>query len=466
MAQSLLWSLLLCSFWSGFLWLASQWLFRRYRAFAQWPGVYWCLALLCFVPLLPMPELSQSWVIPSKLMQDTLQSVQQLTVQPLHKDVVNAPYPTEFVWQLALLVLAGISFFRLWRIAQQWRQLQQFITKASLISAAEVFGSPELSVAPQLSQHVELEIRQIPQAMSPFIAGWRKMVLVLPQYIWGMSATQRQLLIAHELVHLKRRDPQQLLLWRMLVALCWFNPVLRQLEQAFIRSMELTVDQTVLAAQPAQALLYGQTLLQSLKQGQAQSVPAGMPGFIQANAEQSFYQQRLTQLFQPLPSLSSRQRWLVLASLCGVGLLLKFGSAHVHMNAPLQDWRFPIEQMRISSFYAFDGVQPYQYSRPHFGIDLVAEIGAPIVAVQRGKVLIADDQSLHPRYGKVVLIDHGQGYQTLYAHLDQIQLAAGSWVEAGQSIGTVGETGIVKEPHLHFELLLRGQPQDPMLFLK
>ena len=120
--------------------------------------------------------------------------------------------------------------------------------------------------------------------------------------------------------------------------------------------------------------------------------------------------------------------------------------------------------MRISSFYA--DIHPFRQNKPHYGIDLAADIGVPVLAAQQGKVLIADAQSLHPRFGKVVLIDHGQGYQTLYAHLDQIQLTAGSRVEAGQPIGTVGETGRVTGPHLHFEVLLRGEPQDPLLVLQ
>jgi murein DD-endopeptidase MepM/ murein hydrolase activator NlpD len=464
----LLWTLLLCSVWSGVVWLVSQWLLQRYRSLGQWPGVYWCLALLCFMPLLPMPEFIEASVIPAALLQDTLLSVQQLTAQPQHQALLSAPLPMALFWQCAWLLLAAISLFRLGKVVQQWRQLQQFIGKAQPLSAAQLFGEEWPVVAVQLPHLGKLEILQTDQLMSPFVAGWQKMVLVLPQYIWDLSTQQRQLLITHELIHLQRRDPQQLLLWRILAAICWFNPVLRQLEQAFIRTMELTVDQQVLAAQPAQALLYGQTLLHSLKQSlspkAAPSVPGGMPGFIQANADQCFYQQRLTQLFRPLPGLTSRQRWLVFVALCTFGLLLKFGSAHWQMAAPLSDWRLPLAEVRISSFYGH--VHPIRQNRPHAGVDFAANIGVPVLAAQQGKVLIADDQSLHPRFGKVVLIDHGQGYQTLYSHLDQIQIAVGSRVATGQPIGTVGETGRVTGPHLHFELLLHGEPQDPMLFLK
>jgi len=471
----LLWALLLCTVWSGILWLLSQRLLQRYRSLQQWPPLYWALAMLCFVPVLPLPEFMAAQVIPAVLLQDTLFSVQQLTAQPVHQALLQQPIPLALLWQAAGLLLAGISLLQLGKVIGQWRQLQCLIRQARPVSADDVFGKDWPAVAGQLpdfnllaSGQARLEIRLSRLPISPFIAGWRQMVLVLPQYIFELTTQQRLLLVAHELVHLKRRDPQQLLLWRLLVALCWFNPVLRLLEQAFIRQMELTVDQQVLAAQPAQARLYGQTLLQSLKHCLAAKtvhpVPAGMPGFIQTHADQLFYQTRLTRLFQPLPQVGARQRrWLLLA-LCGSAVFLKLGSAQLQVSTPLGDWHYPVAQVRISSLYA--QVHPFRQNRPHAGVDFAADIGVPVLAAQRGKVLIADDQSLHPRFGKVVLIDHGEGYQTLYSHLDQIRIAVGDRVDSAQPIGTVGETGRVTGPHLHFELLLHGEPQDPMLFFK
>ena len=65
-----------------------------------------------------------------------------------------------------------------------------------------------------------------------------------------------------------------------------------------------------------------------------------------------------------------------------------------------------------------------------------------------------------------MLIDHGHGYQTLYAHLDDFYIEAGQTVEPGQPIGKVGSTGRVTGPHLHFELLVEGKQQDPTPYLK
>ncbi|EGM79666.1 metalloendopeptidase-like membrane protein [Rheinheimera sp. A13L] len=459
MAEQLLLSLLLCSLWSGLLWFSTQPLLKKFSALQHWPTLYWCLLVLSFLPLLPMPQLYQHWSIPSVLLQDTVISVQALAAQPQHPGLVEPTANTAFYWHISLGLVCIVSLLLLWRLVKQWQQVQQLIAQAEQVDTASLLSQAQLKLLPH-----SFEIRQTQAAVSPFIAGWSQMVLVLPAYISSMSQQQRLLLIEHELVHLQRRDPQQLLLLRVLVNLCWFNPILRLIEQAFIRSMELAVDKAVLAKQPQQALIYGQTLLSSLKQSQAQQVPTLMPGFIQANANSGFYQQRLQQLFQPAPQLSYWQRWRATAVLCSTALLLNVGCAQLSFSSPPEEWLLPVGKVPITSFY---GVKhPFRKNRPHQGLDFGAKRGATVKAAQKGKVLIADDKSLHDRYGKTVLIDHGHGYQTLYAHLDDFYIKAGQTVEPGQPIGKVGATGRVTGPHLHFELLVDGKQQDPTPYLK
>lgn len=459
MAEQLLISLLLCSLWSGLLWCVSQFLLKKFSALRHWPALYWCLLALSFLPLVPMPELYQHWTVPSVLLMDTVTSVQAFTAQPLHPSLTEPPVNTAFYWRLALALVAIISLLSLWRVVKQWQQVQLLIQLSTPIDKTLLLNNRQLELVP-----AGFEIRQTQAAISPFVAGWRRMVLVLPAYITHMSEQQRQLLIEHELTHLQRRDPQQLLVLRLLVALCWFNPALRLLEQAFIRSMELAVDKAVLNKQPEQALLYGQTLLTSLKQSQPQQMPVLMPGFIQANANPGFYQQRLQQLFQPAPVLSVWQKWRATTLLCSTALLLNVGCAQLSFSSPPQEWLLPVGKVPINSFYGEQ--HPFRKNRPHQGLDFGAKRGATVKAAHKGKVLIADATSLNNRYGKAVLIDHGHGYQTLYAHLDDFYIEAGQTVEPGQPIGKVGSTGRVTGPHLHFELLIDGKQQDPAPYLK
>jgi len=95
----------------------------------------------------------------------------------------------------------------------------------------------------------------------------------------------------------------------------------------------------------------------------------------------------------------------------------------------------------------------------HTGIDIAAEEGSPIVAAFGGVVLSVDESE---SYGRVVEIDHGRGILTLYAHAREITVTTGDKVETGDQIGTVGMTGRATSPHCHFEVIVSGQPVDPL----
>lgn len=99
----------------------------------------------------------------------------------------------------------------------------------------------------------------------------------------------------------------------------------------------------------------------------------------------------------------------------------------------------------------------------HTGVDLASRRGTPNRAADGGKVIFAGWQG---NYGKLIIIDHENGYTTYYAHNDTISVSVGERVARGDIIGTVGTTGNVTGPHLHFEIRKDGVPLDPMNFLK
>lgn len=99
---------------------------------------------------------------------------------------------------------------------------------------------------------------------------------------------------------------------------------------------------------------------------------------------------------------------------------------------------------------------------PHEGIDIAAEKGTPILAAANGRVIAAGWQS---GYGLTVEIDHGYGYTTRYGHADKVLVRVGQEIERGDVIAQVGETGIATAPNLHYEVLVGGQPTNPMNFV-
>jgi murein DD-endopeptidase MepM/ murein hydrolase activator NlpD len=109
-------------------------------------------------------------------------------------------------------------------------------------------------------------------------------------------------------------------------------------------------------------------------------------------------------------------------------------------------------------------VSPFgmHWGRMHEGIDIAAAYGTPIAAAASGTVVYAGSMS---GYGNLVVIDHGGGLATAYAHQSSIAVGVGQSVTQGQTIGYVGCTGHCFGPHLHFEVRINGAPVDPLGYL-
>ncbi len=116
----------------------------------------------------------------------------------------------------------------------------------------------------------------------------------------------------------------------------------------------------------------------------------------------------------------------------------------------------------ISSPFGYRTHPIYGDARLHAGIDFDASYGTGIKAAQNGKVIFSGSMS---GYGNVVIVDHGGGLSTLYAHQSSIAVGLNATVIQGQIIGYVGATGQVTGPHLHFEVRSNGTPVDPMGYL-
>jgi len=121
---------------------------------------------------------------------------------------------------------------------------------------------------------------------------------------------------------------------------------------------------------------------------------------------------------------------------------------------PIFDW--PL-QGKITTPFCLEGK-----CRHHEGIDIDGDQGDPIRSAAEGRVLLAERDG---RYGKAILIDHGGGLNTFYAHASKLLVREGDWVEEGQVIAEVGMTGNARGSHLHFETRLDGRPQNPVRFL-
>lgn len=184
----------------------------------------------------------------------------------------------------------------------------------------------------------------------------------------------------------------------------------------------------------------------SLYRGQSRIVQKGEPGEKEVTYEVT-YRNGLEKsrrpleekvLKEPVTQVVARGSRLLLASRGGSGRL---------------GW--PVAGSIVSGF-------GYRGREFHAGIDIAADTGEPVAAAESGRVIRA---GWYGGYGKCVDIDHGGGVVTRYAHLFAIEAGVGERVSRGEVVGYVGSTGNATGPHLHFEVIVNGEPLNPVLFL-
>ncbi|NWF94155.1 MAG: M23 family metallopeptidase [Syntrophaceae bacterium] len=118
---------------------------------------------------------------------------------------------------------------------------------------------------------------------------------------------------------------------------------------------------------------------------------------------------------------------------------------------------WPLEGKVTEGFYETE-------SKRHQGIDIASPLGTPIKASSAGRVIYSSNTI--KGYGNLIILRHSEEFVTVYAHNQVNLVEEGSWVEKGQVIGKVGETGRASGPHLHFEIRKNNRAVDPLPYLK
>ncbi len=156
-----------------------------------------------------------------------------------------------------------------------------------------------------------------------------------------------------------------------------------------------------------------------------------------------------------------RSSWLAIACASLLALLIGFPGESL-TRAPLPSFVYPLLGTRVSSDFGKRKHPVLHYQKHHDGIDLAAPAGATIRAINEGRVVFADP---YGSYGNFIVIEHAGRFTSHYGHCETIKVKPGQKVLSGQVIGTVGRTGRVTGPHLHFEIRANGIAQDPEKFI-
>ncbi len=133
---------------------------------------------------------------------------------------------------------------------------------------------------------------------------------------------------------------------------------------------------------------------------------------------------------------------------------------------PHKYWELPLYRPVPGNLSSTFGLRRFfngEERAPHRGLDFRAQQGDPIKALAAGTVTLAEEQYFG---GYTVIVDHGLGVFSVYLHLSKFNVKAGDFVERGQTLGLIGQTGRVTGPHLHLSLVVMGENIDPAPFLK
>lgn len=132
-------------------------------------------------------------------------------------------------------------------------------------------------------------------------------------------------------------------------------------------------------------------------------------------------------------------------------------------NAPIsKDFRWPTTSRHISSSFGYRLHPIFKVTKFHSGIDITAHIGEEVYASKDGTVVFS---GWNGGYGNCIVVDHGNGVSTLYAHLSAMSVSKNIKVSKGNVIGKIGSTGCSSGPHLHFEILVNGTAKNPLSYL-
>ena len=129
-----------------------------------------------------------------------------------------------------------------------------------------------------------------------------------------------------------------------------------------------------------------------------------------------------------------------------------------HPSASKHDLLWPVPGGSILSYFGAP-----RGKRRHEGLDIRGRPGQPVVAVAAGRVVYSDDRMRG--YGKTIIIDHGNGMQSLYAHNSKLLVQKGDRVQRGQSVARIGRSGNASTEHCHLEIRQNDVPRDPLLFV-
>ena len=440
------------------------------------PMLQYCLWALVLLRLVLPTGLASPWSLRS-LLAGTEVTVIERTLpvweanHPTHEPpFLSDRYPT-ISWRTVVLAswLAGVLLFAS-AIAKRLFSYRKLIRTARSVRDPGVLSRLHWWRA---SFKIRRPVRLFTSETSllPFTLGTLRPVIYLPQAILREAQPSvADSVIAHEMAHIKRWDDLWLRFQNVIQVLYFFHPVVWIAVRRMNDERERVCDEMVLSRNALSPRTYGRSLLTVLGLDLRGRQSVAVAAF--ANDRKRRLSMRIRYILNDKSSRGPRPVLSVTLALALALLLLPMavvGARETRVeSARLQSPRMthPLPEGRLTSGFGARKDPFNGQAIDHPGIDIAARRGVDVLAPADGTVEIAEAKySGGAHFGTVIIIDHGRGLKTFYAHLGSVTVEPGQNVRGQEPIAKVGSTGESTGPHLHFEIWESGNPVDPLRFV-
>ncbi|MEM0938644.1 MAG: M23/M56 family metallopeptidase [Bacteroidota bacterium] len=302
----------------------------------------------------------------------------------------------------------------------------------------------------------------------------------MPRSLFGSSAFDQ--VLTHECVHVRQFHSLDRLLLDFVVSLFWFNPFIYLFRNALIEIHEYQADAGVLKR--FNNLIEYQEVLFSQLQSPQYSGLASHFNF-------QMIKKRIVMMNKQKKStgwiyvLTVPVILIIIFTLCtkeAMNPLNEVGDEISSIIGPMTDVKIdvesPLQQNNTPSILPFSDTENMQMTsgfgmrmhptehvkKMHLGMDFACKIGSEVITTADGEV--SEIRNKTDGYGKMVIIDHGNGFVTRYAQLSQFKVSLGNQVKKGQAIALSGNSGASTAPHLHYEIIKDGKQVNPATYIK
>lgn len=425
----------------------------------------------------------QEWLI-----QDLDDKEQSVTIPRVFQSTRN---PVKFItilerlWIVITLTLILIKISLEWLFFKKQKRIQKLCNPMINDLLSEL--KDDIGIKRKIDVYIE-KSNTVPK-----VYGLLKPRIIISEHVLYTSDRSRiKHILLHELSHIKQKDIAVSVIRNLLLCLYFFNPVIVWGLKRMASDCESACDARVLKIlTPKEHKAYGYTLISLIskldKSRNALALSLGHKKDVIRRLKMISAYRKTT--------FSGKVMSLLLAVLIIVSCLFvpsataenyETVSSHtikiVEDKTPINststvdildvseteiietEFIFPVESKIITSSYGIKVHAITKEEKLHTGIDIGAPKGADIIASEDGTVVYVDDY-ISGGYGKFLIIEHENGFKTLYAHCKSIVVESGDVVKQGQKIATVGNTGQSTGPHLHFEVHENDEPIDPMSVL-